>query len=77
LDRSAGVDEAAHAVGWNFPRGGLCGRRGVDDGHGAGRHRLGRRKEGRGADRRRSRLELIQPMQDRVELLFDAVKLRG
>ena len=77
LDRSAGVDESAHAIGRNFPRGGLGDRRGVDDRHGAGRHGLGRRGEGRGADRRlrRSRLELIQPVQDRVELLFDAVEL--
>jgi hypothetical protein len=65
---------------------------GVDDGHGAIRQGFGGGREGRGAGRRRCRsrrrwrrglcaslagMELIQPVQDGVELLLDAVELRG
>jgi hypothetical protein len=47
LDRSAGVDKSAHAVGGDFARRGRGDRRGVDDRHGAARQSFRGRCAGR------------------------------
>ena len=82
LKGTAGVDEPTHTVGWNLVGGCWRGRRDVNDREGATRQRFRCRRNtrGRGWGRRRfagglTRLNLVQPMQDRVELLFDTIEL--